>query len=69
MITLKGKDGFEVTLDPEKITAFGIEAPVPVLWLRIDGQNYTFTDNIQIQYDMLKGLLHKRDTRIPGIGS
>ena len=69
MIILKGKEGFEVILDPDRITAFGIDSPLPSLWVRVDGRDFIFTENVREQYAMLLAEFTKSSTKISGLGS
>ena len=67
MIRLIGKDGFEVTVDPDRITAFGIEHPSPSLWIRVDGREFVFTDQVKEQYDILTRVVGKDKSNMVGI--
>ena len=55
MITIKGVNGFEANLDPEKISAFGLDAPIePKLWIMYDGKEYQTSLDIQAQYEQVR---------------
>ena len=67
MIRLVGRDGFEGVVDPDKITAFGLETPAPTLWVRIDGREFSFSENVQEQHAMLRGELQKTNRTVVGL--
>lgn len=52
MIELTGKNGFRAVIDPDKITAYGIDPPGERrLWIQADGREFSVSDDVDSQFN------------------
>lgn len=71
MIRLKGDNGFEAVVNPDKVTAYGIDPPVAKrLWVICDGRQYAVGVDVDEQFQVVDQVMKGFAGRISvkGIG-
>jgi hypothetical protein len=67
-IHLRGSDGFVAEVDSEKITSFGIDPAVGrKLWVIVDGKDFSFSVDVDEQFEKLIQILGDCSLKVAGI--